>query len=131
MYSKPSLSSFPKAVNCSLSLEVIFKEIKDELSGCSFIISDSFRLNEKLVKEPFKSSILPSEYIVPAVLDVALVLKIRKYTEKLYKKINCDVYSRVDIILNEKSMGTQRPGNSVGGQNGHASVILKCNGVCF
>ena len=36
-----------------------------------------------------------------------------------------------DIILNAKSMGTQRPGNSVGGQNGHASVILKCNGVCF
>ena len=45
-----------------------------------------------------------SEYIVPAILDAILVLKIKKYAEKLYKKINCDVYSRVDIILNDNKI---------------------------
>jgi len=45
-----------------------------------------------------------SEYIVPAILSKNIDTKIREYALKLYEKIGCRTYSRVDIILSKNNI---------------------------
>ena len=45
-----------------------------------------------------------SEYIVPAILSKNIDTMIREYALKLYEKIGCRTYSRVDIILGKNNI---------------------------